>query len=119
MEEQHFFYRIDGYLKQVFLDDIAFLVTVDKYTHFFIEGDKVMVRITLDDAMRMLPKNRFVRVSRSTAVAVQFIDKVTRENVFMRTDPPYVFPITKQYYPAFIKQIVILQTNPNRSRKKK
>lgn len=119
MENQYFFYRIDGHLKQIFPDQIAFLVTVDKYTHFFIEGDRVMVRITLDDAMKMLPKNSFIRISRSAAVAIQYIDRVTRESVFTRTEPEEELPISKQYYPAFIKQIVILQTNPNRGRKKK
>ena len=119
METQHFFYRTDGHLKQIFPDEIAFLVTVDKYTHFYIHGAKVMIRITLDDAMKLLPKNKFIRISRSAAVAVRFIDRVTRESVFTRTIPEEELPITKQYYPDFIKQIVILQTNPNRGRKKK
>lgn len=119
MENQHFFYRTDGYLKQIFIDSIAFLVIVDKYTHFYIEGDRVMVRITLDDAMKLLPQNRFIRISRSAAVAFQYIDRVTRDSVFTRTIPEQELSISKQYYPAFMKQIVILQTNPNRGRKKK
>lgn len=119
MEDQHFFYREDGQLKQIFIDQIAFLVTVNKYTYFFIEGARVIVRITLDDAMKMLPKNSFVRVSRSAAVAIQYIDRVTRESVFTRTEPQEEIPISKQYYAAFVRRIVILQTNPNRGRKKK
>lgn len=119
MENQHFFYREDGELRQIFPREIVFLITDDKYTYFYINGARVMIRITLNDAMKMLPKNMFIRISRSVAVAAQYINRVTRESVFTKTSPEEELPISKQYYAAFIKQIVILQTNPNRDRKKK
>jgi DNA-binding LytR/AlgR family response regulator len=119
MEKQHFFYREDGELKQIFPAEIVFIITENKYTNFYINGARIMVRITLDDAMKMLPPNMFIRISRSVAVATQYITRVTRENVYTKTIPEQELPISKQYYAALLKQIVILQTNPNPGRKKK
>lgn len=138
MEDQHFFYRKDGELLPLYWGDIVYLEAKDNHTTFYIDQEEVLeeealqeealqegilqkgilIRVTLNDAMKLLPKSAFGRVNRSIAIALKHIKKIKGDGVILRTDPCLEFTITKQYNRSFFKQIVILQTNTKGKKKK-
>ena len=117
MQNQHFFYRTKGVLKQVLLEEIIYLEARDNYTKFFT-GDKkfFMVRATLENCLNLLPQNAFLRIHRSFAVAGKQIDLVAREGVLLPAIKLQL-PVSKQYYPFLMKQIIILQNGESKGGK--
>lgn len=117
MQNQHFFYRTEGVLKQIVLDEIIYLEARDNYTKFFT-ADKTffMVRATLENCLGLLPPNTFLRIHRSFAVAGKRIAFVTREAVILPAIK-HQLPVSKQYYPSLMEQIVVLQNKESKTRK--
>jgi DNA-binding LytR/AlgR family response regulator len=114
MQNQHFFYRTEGVLKQVLLDEIIYLEARDNYTKFFTGLDTFfMVRATLENCLNQLPQNAFLRIHRSFAVAGKQIAYVTRVAVLLPAIKVQL-PVSKQYYPLLMKQIIILQNGESK-----
>ena len=68
-----------------------------------------IARISLVEAMKLLPDNKFLRVHRSFAVAAEHIDIVKRDSLQLATIPVEL-PVSKIYYSAFIKHFIILDS---------
>lgn len=120
MEDQFFFYRDGGVLKQLFLNDIVYMIAEGNHTEFYTHESKLLIRVSMNDALRLLPDKQFVRINRSVAVAFRYINRIKGDSVFLHTyDKPLVHTNGKplgvtfstQHYKAFLKQIVILQTS--------
>lgn len=110
MSKKHFFFRQDGQLKKLNLDNIVFLEAAKNYTRFStLEGDH-LVRISLDAAMEMLPADKFLRVHRSYAVSFDHISDVGREAVVFTAFPELEVPVSRPYYVQFTKRVVILDS---------
>lgn len=117
MQNQHFFYRTEGVLKQIILDEIIYLEARDNYTKFFTADNTFfMVRATLENCLSLLPPNTFLRIHRSFAVAGKQIAFVAREGVILPAIKLQL-PVSKQYYPSLMKQIVILQNKKSKDGK--
>jgi DNA-binding LytR/AlgR family response regulator len=79
------------------------------YTKLYTANETYLARITLLEAMKLLPENKFLRVHRSFAVAADHIDIVTRDSVRLATIPVEV-PVSRMYYVAITKHFVILDS---------
>lgn len=110
MYKQHFFFRQDGQLKKLNLDDVVFLETTKNYTRFVTLDEEYLVRITLNAAMELLPADKFLRVHRSFAVAFDHISEVGRESILFTAFPKLEVPVSRPYYVQFTKQVVILDS---------
>ena len=110
MPKQHFFFRQDGQLKKLNLDDIVFLEAAKNYTRFVTPDGDHLVRISLDAAMELLPADKFLRVHRSFAVSFDHISDVGRESVLFTAFPKLAVPVSRPYYVQFTKQVVILDS---------
>jgi len=111
MPKQHYFFRQDGQLKKINLDNVVFLEASKNYTKFnTLDGD-YLLRITLNAAMDLLPKDKFLRVHRSFAVSFDHINQVGRETVTFTAFPQLEIPVSRPYYVEFTKQVVILDSN--------
>jgi DNA-binding LytR/AlgR family response regulator len=110
MLRQHFFYRKDGLLKQIAIDDIIFLEADNNYTKFQEMNNFHYIRITLNAALSLLPENKFLRIHRSYAVSLDHIDQLGRESVTFTAIPNLELPVSRQYYATFKEKIVILDT---------
>lgn len=110
--KQYFFYRKEGVLKQINLDDILFLAADNNYTRFYTINTKHphIVRSSLDATLNRLPENRFLRIHRSYAVSGDYLDEVRRETVTFVEIPDLELPISKKYYAAFVKQVTIFDS---------
>lgn len=108
MPTQHFFYRKDGCLKKIDIDEIIYLAADNNYTTFQEENNFHYIRITLDAALSLLPENKFQRIHRSYAVSLDHIDVLNRDSVTFTSFPDLEIPVSRKYYVQFTKQILIL-----------
>ena len=110
MSRPPFFIKTDSVLKRVNLDEIVLLQVNGNYTKFFFTSGKFeILRLSLDAAMKMLPKSQFIRIHRNYAVSFDYVDVVKKDTVTLigRTDEEY--PISRQYYDVFVKRVVVLE----------
>jgi DNA-binding LytR/AlgR family response regulator len=111
MSNPHFFFRTGGFLVQITPEDILFLEAADNYTHFsFTDKQRITIRITLQEALNLLPKHLFIRIHRSYAVGAKYIAAITRDELYFEGVDGFTLPISKQYYASFGKQVTILET---------
>jgi DNA-binding LytR/AlgR family response regulator len=112
MSNPHFFYREDGLLKKINVDEILFLEAASNYTYFStIDRKRITIRITLKEALNLLPKYTFIRINRSHAVAAQYIAAFSRDEVFFVGLKDFTLQVSKQYYASLGKQVTILETS--------
>lgn len=111
MPQQHYFFRQDGQLKKINLDNVVFLEASKNYTKFYTLDGDYLLRITLNAAMDLLPKDKFLRVHRSYAVSFDHIKQVGRDVVTFTAFPELIVPVSRPYYVQFTKQVVILDSN--------
>ncbi|OQP52826.1 hypothetical protein A4H97_24310 [Niastella yeongjuensis] len=119
MNKKTFFFREDRQLIKVNLDDIFFLAAQKNYTRLYTALDSFhLARITLVEAMRVLPEDKFLRVHRSYAVATDHIEAVKRDAIRLATIDAEV-PVSRMYYTAITKQFIILDSADFETGKKK
>ncbi|MFL5745635.1 MAG: LytR/AlgR family response regulator transcription factor [Niastella sp.] len=109
MYKKTFFFRQDRQLKKINPDEIIYLEAAKSYTKLYTANETYIARITLLEAMKLLPENKFLRVHRSFAVSADHIDVVKRDGVQLATIPVEV-PVSRMYYVAFTKQFIILDS---------
>ncbi|MCC3153584.1 LytTR family DNA-binding domain-containing protein [Hymenobacter sp. BT770] len=79
---------------KVVFDDILYLEAAGNYVTFVLPGKRLLSRITLNEALELLPANKFARVHRSFVVAKDKIDTIERHQV--RIQGHYV-PVAASY----------------------
>ena len=104
-----FFFRQDGLLKKIDLDEIIYLEAAKNYTKIFTADKMYIARVTLVEALDLLPENKFLRVHRSFAVASDHIDVVARDAVRLTTIRVEV-PVSRMYYVELTKKVIILDS---------
>ena len=110
MLKESIFFRHNGALKKLNVDDIIMLEAANNYVKFFSEEGIFMVRITLDAAVKSLPPTKFVRVHRLYAVSIKDIDTLGKDLLKLK-DVKSEIPVSKQYYSKFLKKIKILDAS--------
>lgn len=70
--------------KTIFVDDIIYMETQNRKLTFHLREDLVESYLSLTHALEMLPKNRFVQISRFTAVALRHIRQMHESEVVMK-----------------------------------
>lgn len=81
-EPRNYLFVKDGYDQlKINYEDILFLEAAGNYVTFTLRDKKVLTRSTFQEALNLLPTDKFVRIHRSYLVAVSKIDKVERHQV--------------------------------------
>jgi len=102
-----FFVWSNKVLKRVNPADVVCLKIVRNYTLIFLSDESYfMVRSTLSGALRKLPPEMFVRVHRSYAVSIYFIDTLERDLLTIGNE---TIPIGPRYYKQMIKQLNVIE----------
>ena len=109
MIEPPVFFRKDGKLNRMTLEHVVILEAAENYVKFTRNSDYFMVRTTLDGALKLLPPNKFVQVHRSYAVALKAINVIEKDHVLIAAEVEVSVPITKIFYEALKKRIVIVE----------
>lgn len=90
----HLFIKTGYEQVKVQIDDILYLEAAGNYVTFVLKDKNVLSRSTFNEAITLLPADKFVRVHRSYMVAVSKIDKVERYQV---TLGKMVLPVSDVY----------------------
>lgn len=67
--------------KKILYNEILYLEASGNYVLFFLEGEKLVSRMTFTDVIDFLPQELFVRIHRSFVVSIDKIQKVDRFQV--------------------------------------
>ena len=76
------FIRVDGELRNVSIDSITYVSGMKDYVMFYLDGESkpLITHLTMKAVEAMLPTDRFLRVHRSSIIAVDKIKKIDRND---------------------------------------
>jgi DNA-binding LytR/AlgR family response regulator len=107
MNWKPFFVYQDKALVKIKSEDIISLLAEDNYTKIFLPGNSFyLVRSTLSSALKNLPSELFIKIHRSIAVSILYIETINRDHLIVCNKP---VPIAKQYYKSVLKQLTIIK----------
>jgi len=69
--------------EKVFFDDIQYIEAEGNYMAFVLKNRKLLSRQNITDTLTLLPTSQFVRIHRSYIVAINKIQKITRQSVWV------------------------------------
>jgi DNA-binding LytR/AlgR family response regulator len=102
-----FFIRQNGVLKSIDPKQVVYLRTQKNYTYvYLLNKTHYMVRSSLSAMMKKLPPDMFIKVHRSLAASVYFIDDIAKDHLIIRGKPE---PIGRQYYKTAIEQLNVIE----------
>ncbi|GAB3510979.1 LytR/AlgR family response regulator transcription factor [Emticicia fontis] len=79
-----FMFLKTGYEEEkVFFDDILYVEAEGNYMSFILKNKKLLSRQNITETLSILPPNQFVRIHRSYIVAINKIQKLTRQSVWI------------------------------------
>jgi DNA-binding LytR/AlgR family response regulator len=79
-----FIFLKTGYEEEkVFFDDILYIEAEGNYMSFILKNKKLLSRQNISEALSFLPASQFVRIHRSYVVAINKIQKITRQAVWI------------------------------------
>jgi two-component system, LytTR family, response regulator len=83
-ETPNFIFLKTGYEEEkVLLDDILYIEAEGNYMAFIMPNKKLLSRQNIAETIRQLPDNQFIRIHRSYIVALNKIQKITRQSVWV------------------------------------
>jgi len=93
-------------LIKIYSDDIRCLVVEGNYTKILISPTEYyMARCPLDDALKRLPAGEFVKIHRSWAVSINYIEEIKRDAVIL---PGIELTVSRQYYKLLKQKLSII-----------
>ncbi|PSL46688.1 LytTR family two component transcriptional regulator [Chitinophaga niastensis] len=85
---------------RIVLDDILYLESAGNYVNFILTDRKLISRLSMQEAVDLLPAGLFTRVHRSYIVANNKIERADRNSLYIKNIP---IPIGAAYGPAIEK----------------
>ncbi|HLR38655.1 MAG TPA: LytTR family DNA-binding domain-containing protein [Chitinophagaceae bacterium] len=79
---------------RVDLSEILYVESAGNYMNFILTESKILSRMSMEETLDILPKEKFIRIHRSFIVAVDKIEKADRHQVWIND---MVIPIGKSY----------------------
>ncbi len=69
--------------EKVFFDDILYIEAEGNYMSFILKNKKLLSRQNISETLSFLPSGQFVRIHRSYIVAINKIQKINRQSVWI------------------------------------
>lgn len=83
-EIQDFMFLKTGYEEEkIFFDDILYIQAEGNYMAYVLPNKKLLSRQNISESLAQLPHNQFIRLHRSYIVALNKIQKITRQSVWI------------------------------------
>ncbi|HMH33417.1 MAG TPA: LytTR family DNA-binding domain-containing protein [Puia sp.] len=102
-----FFVRDKKVLKRIDPEQVMCLEAGRNYTWIYLsDGTAHLVRSTLSGTLKKLPSDIFIKIHRSLAVSVFFINDIARDHLIIGEKS---IPIGRQYYSSAIRQLNIIE----------
>lgn len=107
MMQKPFFVWQNRVLKKINPEQVICLATEGNYTKIFLsDKSHYLVRSTLAAALSKLPSDLFIKIHRSLAVSIYYVDDIARDHLVIGEQP---LPISRQYYKSLCKQLIIIE----------
>lgn len=96
-EIPHLFIKSGYELQRVDLLQLLYIESNGNYLQFVLPDQKIMTRLTIPEALKLLPANAFQKIHRSYIVSLAKITRVDRDSVWLgKTE----LPLSDNYRPA-------------------
>lgn len=83
-EAPNFMFLKTGYEEEkILLDDILYIEAEGNYMAYILPNKKLLCRQNIGECIAQLPLNQFIRIHRSYIVALNKIQKITRQSVWV------------------------------------
>ncbi len=89
-------------LHQVDIGELLFMEKKEHYVVFHTPGGQILSRMNMNDLMKTLPPDNFIRIHRSFVIAIDKIDTIEKQMVVIRGRK---IPIGENYREGFFKRI--------------
>lgn len=99
---KYIFVNVNRTHHKVFLKDILYIESLKDYVRIHTTKDRLVVKGNLGSFMQQLPNNRFVRVHRSYAIALAYVQAYNQQEVTVANQK---LPIGASYRDALMKQL--------------
>lgn len=103
VEEEYIFVKSDRRFFKVTLRDVLFIEGLKDYVIIQMQTQRIITRMPVKTMHELLPKQRFLRVSRSYIVNRDQIDSFDSHDVFLKT---YEIAIGNAYREAFLEEML-------------
>lgn len=101
-----FFIWKDKNLKKIDLMTITAIQIKGNYTKlYFSDATYHMVRVSMKNALKLLPQDMFIRVSRNCAVSIYFINEIRPDEIIVQDQS---VTVGKGYFELIKSQIKII-----------
>lgn len=82
-ESGHIFIKVGYGQMRIKLDDILYVQSTGNYMQFVLPEEKLLTRLTMQEAETLLPSPVFVRIHRSYLVASNKVEKIERDSLWI------------------------------------
>ncbi len=101
--DDHFFVKADRKIFRTYFKDILFIAGLKDYVVLHTEGQKLVTAMNIKTIYDQLPKNVFVRVSKSYIINIKHMDSVDNNTVYIGENE---IPIGNIYRDFFFEEFV-------------
>lgn len=102
-----FFIRQSRALVKVNPTDVVGFHTERNYTKIFLLNKKYyLVRTTLSGVLKKVPPGMFIKIHRSLAISIFFIDQIEKDHLLIGDE---IIGIPKRCYKSVVEQLVVVE----------
>lgn len=102
-EPLNFFFVNTGHARsRIFYRDILFVQSEGNYVFYVTHTEKIMVRTSMKEVLNLLPSSDFIQIHKSYVIALQWIEKIQDNQVFIAQERIAIGPAFKE---AFLQRV--------------
>jgi len=101
-EPTHLFFNVNRTHHKVILKDILYIESLKDYVRIHTTKDRLVVKGNLGSFMKQVPNSRFVRIHRSFAIALGYVQSYNQQEVEIAGQK---LPIGMSYREALMKRL--------------
>ena len=98
----HIFFNINRTHHKVILSDILYIESLKDYVRIHLKEDRLVVKGNIGSVMKRLPENRFVRIHRSYAISLAFIESYSQSEVNIKGT---MLPVGSSYREGLVDRL--------------
>ncbi len=101
-QTDHIFVNVNRTHHKVILDDIRYIESLKDYVRIHTPKDRLVVKGNLGSFMKQIPNNHFIRIHRSFAIALGYIESYNQQEVEIAGQK---LPIGSSYREGLMKRL--------------
>ena len=105
-KDGHFFIKHNGAFVNLNVDEITHIEAMDNYIKLFSDKNKYTINMSLKDICLKLPQDKFIRIHKSTAVALNAIQSIEGNTLYLNNG--ISLNIGKTYKDGLLNSITFL-----------